>query len=411
MKKLPQLSLLALCGGLLFFVACSDLTDGAEPIGAPGLPEIPYAYSTIQFPPDFQFIPNFGNGGAAIDFDDLILIDEFGNVDLGDEIFVNIDPNVSSGNSFEMSNITDAGATLGRVLFYDPQLSLNNAVACGSCHRQKAAFADGQIASEGFGGKFTPRNSMAIVNVALNNNLFWDSRIASLRLMVTQPVQNHLEMGMESMDVLATKLARVDYYPELFQAAFGTREVTGDRIANALTQFLSAMVTANSRFDQAQQNDFASFNELERMGKDLFFGGRAKCSSCHSGANFSAPDSPFGEYGAPTVKGTANIGLDLVYADNGKGEGQFKIPSLRNIALTAPYMHDGRFNTLEEVVEHYNSGIQAHRNLDEKLIGADGNPMRLGLNDMEKQALVAFLRTLTDEDFIRDQRFSDPFSR
>lgn len=412
MKKLPQLSLLALSGGLLLFVACSELSDGAEPMGAPNLPGVPYAYSTIQFPPDFHFIPNFSNGGAVINFDDLVLIDEFGNVDLGEAIFVNVDSNNgSSGNSFEMSNITDAGATLGRVLFYDPQLSLNNAVACGSCHRQKAAFADGQTASEGFGGKFTPRNSMAIVNVALNNNLFWDSRIASLRQMVTQPVQNHLEMGMESMDVLASKLSKVDYYPDLFLAAFGSREITEDRIANALTQFLSAMVTANSRFDRAQQNDFATFNELERMGKDLFFGTRANCSSCHSGANFSAPDSPVGEYGSPTAKGTANIGLDLVYADNGKGEGQFKIPSLRNIALTAPYMHDGRFNTLEEVVEHYNSGIQAHRNLDEKFIGSDGNPLRLGLNEMEKQALVAFLKTLTDEDFIRDQRFSDPFSR
>ncbi len=377
---------------LAILAACELAVEKAPEIAAPDLPGEFYNYSDVEMPP--QMAGGFFNGGMVIDNNMLIN-------------FVD----VPVGNTFEMSNITDAGATLGRVLFYDRQLSINNAVACGSCHRQEFAFADGQTGSPGFGGKMTPRNSMAIVNVALNNNLFWDSRLASLREMVIQPVQNHIEMGMESMDVLSSKLAKSDFYPPLFEAAFGSPEVNEDRIASALTQFLSAMITANSKFDHGQENGFVNFSELEKMGKALFFSERAMCSSCHSGANFSAPDGPGDPYGTPTLKGTANIGLDLVYKDNGKGEGQFKIPSLRNIALTAPYMHDGRFNTLEEVVEHYNSGIQAHRNLDPKFIGPDGNPKRLELNALEKSALVAFLKTLTDEELLRDIRFSDPFQR
>ena len=380
----PLLCLLAV------LAACELSNEKPSEMDAPVLPENVYNYSNVDIPPFMA--GDFSNGGMVVDNGQLI------NLDFA-----------PSGNSFELANITDAGATLGRVLFYDRQLSINNAVACGSCHRQEFAFADGKKGSEGFGSKVTPRNSMGIVNVAMNNNLFWDSRIASLRQMVTKPVQNHIEMGMESMEVLSEKLAKADYYPPLFEAAFGTPQVTEGRIALALTQFLSSMITANSKFDHGQENNFAAFSELEKMGQGLFFSERAQCSSCHSGPNFSAPDAPGGPYGGSDVRGTANIGLDLVYQDNGKGDGQFKIPSLRNIALTAPYMHDGRFNTLEEVVEHYNSGIQAHHNLDPKFIGPDGNPRRLGLNVMEKSALVAFLKTLTDEQLVQDVRFSDPF--
>lgn len=381
-----------LLGLLAVLAACETTREQAPEMTAPVLPESFYNYSNVEMP--FGAARDFAIGGMVVDQQGLI---DFVTLPSGSE------------NAFELQNVTDAGATLGRVLFYDRQLSINNAVACGSCHRQEFAFADGRKGSEGFGGKVTPRNSMGIVNVAMNNNLFWDSRIASLRQMVVQPVQNHIEMGMESMEVLSKKLAKASYYPPLFEAAFGTPEVTEGRIASALTQFLSSMITANSKFDRGQEDNFAAFSELEKMGMTLFLSDRAKCASCHSGPNFSAPDGPGDPYGGSTVKGTANIGLDLLYRDNGKGEGQFKIPSLRNIALTAPYMHDGRFNTLEEVVEHYNSGIQAHTNLDAKLTGPDGNPQRLNLNAMEKSALVAFLKTLTDERLVQDPRFSDPF--
>ncbi len=338
-------------------------------------------------------------------------------------------------------NIDDHVATLGRVLFYDTRLSLNNTISCGSCHLQQSAFADPNPISVGFKGKTTSRNSMSIVNPVMNNNMFWDSRLPSVRDLVLEPVRNHIEMGMEEMDKLEQKLADVDFYQPLFEEAFGDQRVTEERIGQALTQFLNSMVSFDSKFDQGKHNNFSNLSPKETLGKDLFFSNKTKCSSCHAGANFSAPDGRFtaeminspninglssdlsfdpnpeiidefgfmgSEYGGE-VKGTANIGLDVVYEDNGKEDGQFKIPSLRNIELTGPYMHDGRFASLEEVVEHYNSGIQDHHNLDKKFKGDDGLPQRLGLNDTEKDALVAFLKTLTDVSFVTDEKFSDPF--
>ncbi|MEO6039339.1 MAG: cytochrome-c peroxidase, partial [Saprospiraceae bacterium] len=160
------------------------------------------------------------------------------------------------GFNFRNPQITNAGATLGRVLFYDPQLSLNNSTACASCHRQELAFSDGQASSKGFAGATTPRNSMAIINTGFNNNLFWDSRESSVLGLVTRPIQNHIEMGVEEMRRLEVKLAKVDYYPALFLAAFGESRVTEDRIASALSQFVSAITTSNSRFDLEAGNNF-----------------------------------------------------------------------------------------------------------------------------------------------------------
>lgn len=309
--------------------------------------------------------------------------------------------------------ITDDGATLGRVLFYDPKLSLNNSVACASCHNQSLAFADGLTSSKGFGGKTTPRNSMAIVNVVTNRNLFWDSREQSAKGLILRPIQNHIEMGMESLADLETKIATTDYYPELFKKAYNSEEVTSEKIADAMAQFLCSMVSADSKFDQGFEADFNNFSTLETLGKDLFFSAKTQCSGCHAGANFSAPDQPGGAYGGgfggENRKGAANIGLDLVTKDPGFENGKFRIPSLRNIALTAPYMHDGRFDNLEAVIEHYDKGIQAHPELDDKFISTSGEPVRLNLDALEKKALIAFLNTLTDESFITDERFSNPF--
>lgn len=304
--------------------------------------------------------------------------------------------------------VTNAGAQLGRVLFYDPQLSLNNRISCSSCHHQKLAFADAGAFSRGFNNKMTQRNSMAIVNIHGNNNFFWDSRVNSLTTMALMPIRDHVEMGIENIGQLELKLSRIPYYPDLFQKAFGDTKITEERIASALAQFMSSMVSFNSKFDIGKKNNFSNFNPLEKMGMELFFSEKSLCSSCHSGPNFSAPDFPRGAYSSPTVAGTANIGLDLVYRDNGKHEGQFKIPTLRNIELTAPYMHDGRFKTLEEVIEHYNSGVMLHHNLDPKLRQGQ-TPRRLNLNNIEKQALIAFLKTLTDNQFIHDERYSNPF--
>lgn len=397
---------------LAFFAAALVWMIGCQPIdsevnrfeGQLSLPTVPLDYATQDDLPQHlanTFINTFNNQPF---FDSFEFNGGLGIFDINNsDIFFDM-----SSGAF-LPQITDEGATLGRVLFYDPQLSLNNAVSCGSCHHQDKAFADGQQFSKGFGGKITPRNSMSIVNVGLNNNLFWDSRLASLQVMVTHPIQNHIEMGMESMEDIEVKLAKVDYYPALFEKAFGTQEITTERVSNAMTQFLSAMKTGKSKFDQGFENNFTNYTPLELEGKDLFMSTKTNCTSCHAGINFAAPDFPGGPYGQPSVKGTANIGLDLDYADEGKGEGKFRIPSLRNIALTGPYMHDGRFETLEEVVEHYNSGVQAHHALDHNLVDENGQPQRLNLSTFEKKALVAFLHTLTDDAFITDERYSNPF--
>ena len=256
----------------------------------------------------------------------------------------------------------------------------------------------------------------------------------SLPQLILEPIQNHIEMGMEDLQVLTRKLAASDYYPELFEKAYGDKQVTKNRIADAVSQFLGAMKSVDSKFDKGVQTNFRNFSAMERLGNDLFHSATLQCSSCHNGSNFSAPDFPGGEYGdggsSFTIDehgnvididpnnfgeggpaGTTNIGLDLVTKDEGRRDGNFRIPSLRNIALTAPYMHDGRFNTLAEVVEHYDNGVQAHPALDDKFKNPDGTIKRLNLTSVEKKALVAFLHTLTDESLITDERFSDPFRK
>lgn len=335
------------------------------------------------------------------------------------------------------TSYSNAGAQLGRVLFYDKRMSLNNTVACGSCHHQELAFSDMASLSAGFGGRKTHRNSMAITNPVVFSNLFWDSRANSPMDLSLRPVFDHIEMGMESDEMLETKLAATDFYPALFKAAFGSTEVTRKKVSFAISQFLSSMITKNSRFDVAVAREltsrgmnnggfnnlnthfgfdiasaqFSNFNALEQMGKDLFFSDRARCSRCHTGENLSAPEDPGSGYSAPTIAGTANIGLDRTYADNGKANGKFRIPSLRNVEITGPYMHDGRFANLDQVIDHYSRGIQPHPHLDKNLMVTGGTaPVRLNLTQEEKDALVAFLRTLTDVSFITDKKFSDPFA-
>lgn len=316
-------------------------------------------------------------------------------------------PEVGNGGVIVNHPVTNNElATLGRVLFYDGKLSKNNLTACASCHHQENGFADKAALSIGFAGKTTTRNSMGFCNTATNNNFFWDSRQRSIMNLVEEPISNHIEMGMENMDVLSTKLQEVSYYPELFADAYGDDEINPERISEAVSEFISSITTTETTFDREVANDFGNFTEMEKLGMALFFSDRAQCGSCHSGANFAASDGGGGEY--QQTRGTANIGLDIIYADNGQGQGQFKIPSLRNIGVTAPYMHDGRFETLKEVINHYNSNIQPHQNLDDKLIDG-GNPMTLNLNSLEVDAIEAFLHTLTDEELLIDPRFSNPF--
>ncbi len=325
-----------------------------------------------------------------------------------------------------IDNFNNHTATLGRVLFYDNALSINNSVSCASCHEQSKAFTDGKASSIGFSNGKTPRNAMSVVNVVENNNMFWDSRSKNPLDLSLKPVFNHIEMGILNDDMLVKQVQNMPYYSGLFLNAFNSSEITKDKISIALTVFMNAIFSKNSKFDKESKENFSGFSPLEKIGFELFNSNRMKCNQCHSTSNFSAPDFPGGPYGSgfgglnngkdilqdgnnnSGPKGTANIGLDLVYKDNGLFEGQFKIPTLRNIALTSPYMHDGRFKTLEEVLNHYSHGIKMHPNLDPKFID-NNQAIKLQMTNFEKEAIIAFLNTLTDYSLINNIKFSDPF--
>jgi cytochrome c peroxidase len=290
--------------------------------------------------------------------------------------------------------VTDAGATLGRVLFYDRRLSANDGVACGSCHVQALGFSDTARLSRGFAGGLTRRHAMGLTNARYyaSGRFFWDERAGTLEAQVLAPVQDAVEMGM-TLPALEAKLAATPFYPPLFRAAFGTPEVTSDRVARALAQFVRSLVSTNSRFDRgALAADGMTAEEREGM---RLFNGFAGCARCH------VPNSMAGD-------GAHNTGLDAAITDSGAGRGRFKVPSLRNVAVRPPYMHDGRFATLEAVVEHYDNGVRATPDLDPRLRGPGGARV-LGLTDVQKAALVAYMRALTDSTFLRDPRFADPF--
>jgi cytochrome c peroxidase len=374
---------------LFIIAACSDKSLISPIEEKLTLPEIPYGYDQLSLP--------IGSNIAG-SFDNFELIDN-------QTIFSN-----------SRAEITPWGATLGRVLFYDKKLSLNNTVSCASCHHQDKAFADGLQFSTGFEGRITTRNSMAIINPIVQNNLFWDSRSKTIHDLSLQPVQNHIEMGMEDLDRLVNKLENTEYYKPLFKKAFDEENISPENISKALSQFVASITTSRSRFDAGAQNNFSQFSELEKMGMQLFNSEKAKCSSCHGGGNMSALDGPNDPYGgggsfssAQDLRGATNIGLDLVYKDNGLGNGRFKIPSLRNIELTGPYMHDGRFSSLEQVVDHYSNGIKPHQHLDIKFTDGKGNVKPLNLSSLQKKAIVAFLKTLTDPEMTTDPKWSNPF--
>lgn len=314
--------------------------------------------------------------------------------------------------------ITDDGATLGRVLFYDKNLSINNTISCASCHLQANGFSDPATFSTGFEGQLTPRNSMGLINARFyaNGKFFWDERAATLEEQTLLPIQDHIEMGMH-LDTLIKKLNTITYYPDLFEKAFGNKAITSDRISKALSQFTRTIVSFNSKYDvgrasfpantpQRLLGDFSNFTTQENRGKEIFFADTS-CSICHGSEAF-------------TGRIAANNGLDVVYTDKGLGGisgnvneiSKFKTPSLRNIELTAPYMHDGRLKTLEDVVEHYSSGIQSHPNLSPTLREGgmlNGAPKRLNLSSADKAALVAFLKTLTDNSIAGEAKYSNPF--
>ncbi|TWT35687.1 Methylamine utilization protein MauG precursor [Posidoniimonas corsicana] len=301
--------------------------------------------------------------------------------------------------------LTNAGATLGRVLFYDPRLSHNNSTACASCHQQEHGFTDPDPVSEGFDGELTDRNSMGLANARYNGSgaFFWDERSPTLEHQVLQPIQNPVEMGITDLGDLEAKLAATDFYPQLFEQAFGTPEVTSERMSAAMSQFVRSMVSYNAKFDQAFREggppDFGSVLTVsEERGHQLF---ADRCDGCH-------------RTNAQVSVDTHNIGLDLISdeelgTDEGAGDGEFKVPSLRNVAVRGTYMHDGRFDSLEDVIRFYSTGIRDNPNLDPLLTLPNGRPVRFNFIDQEVADLIAFLGTLTDDVLLTSEMFSNPF--
>jgi cytochrome c peroxidase len=307
--------------------------------------------------------------------------------------------------------VTNAGALLGRVLFYDTRLSVNNTISCGSCHQQKHAFTAPRRFSLGFNGKEGDRNAMSLVNArfAPRGRFFWDERAATLEQQVLMPIENKVEMG-HQVPALVESLDKDSQYGALFLKAFGDARVTQERLARALAQFVRSLVSFRSKYDEglvqarSVRADFANFTAQENHGKRVFL---RRCAVCHlpagQGAVFFLP-----------VPRNNGLDADARVADAGVADvtfnpfqaGQFKSPELRNVEHTAPYMHDGRFTTLEQVMDFYSTGVKPHPNLDGSL---RVSRERLKMDDTEKAALVAFLKTLSDPHFLTDPKFSDPF--
>lgn len=320
----------------------------------------------------------------------------------------------------------DQKAALGRVLFYDKHLSINNSVSCATCHKQAFAFADNAAGSRGFENKVTSRNSMPLANIPAPNmfggidnvNLFWDGRSSSLKDLIMRPIGNHVEMGLRDVATLPGKLEELSYYSQLFIDAYGDDDITTERISDAMSLFIQAIRADNSKFDKQQQGEKV-MTAQELYGMTLF-DSKYNCRTCHALSNSSSV------YGGstPTFTGPnfVNIGLDdltpgITAKDRGRGvisgnpadDGKFRIPNLHNIALTAPYMHDGRFNTLEDVIDHYSHNIITNANLDIRLRDQNGKALVMNIGEQDKAALVAFLNTLTDHQMLVDPKFSNPF--
>lgn len=322
--------------------------------------------------------------------------------------FVAIQDNTPADNP-----TTNWGATLGRVLFYDKQLSKNQTIACASCHQQATGFTDTAQFSTGFNGQLTERHSMALANAAyyFNGRFFWDERAATLEEQVLQPFQDPIEMGMTLKEV-EERIQASEYYPILFRRAFENGEMSRENIAKALAQFVRSMVSYQSKFDKGRAHvnnvfeDFPNFTEEENFGKTIFTSNdKVNCFSCHN-TEALITDNPRnnGLYATNNDLGVS------VHTNNPFDEGKMKAPSLKNVALRGRFMHDGSIVGLEDVIRHYNFRIKANENLDFHLVDVStGMPVTMDLGPTEVKALKVFLNTLTDEHLITDAKFSDPF--
>lgn len=374
--------------------------DRDELLAVLNLPEIPFDYENIPFP------------------------DHYLNNPLPDPPYRFQYAAIDSDNTPASNPTTNEGAELGRVLFYEEKLSANGTVACASCHTQETGFSDPKVFSVGFEGALTRRHSMSLTNARFydTGKFFWDERAETLEEQVLMPFQDPVEMGL-TLDQLVEIVEDQPYAAPLFKDAFGDENVTTDRISKALAQFIRSLVSIHAKYDEGRVLvsspliDFPNFSVEENLGKTLFYApniaGSPSCHSCHSSEAFLAPllapnANTIGSINGLDAESTADLGI---FESTGLNNhiGKFKIPSLRNIALSAPYMHDGRFANLDEVIDHYSTGMQNHPRTLPFMLDDNGDAVKYNFTVLEKEALIAFLNTLTDYQFISDEKFSNPF--
>ena len=303
----------------------------------------------------------------------------------------------------EDNPLTEEGVALGRRLFYDPILSGNLSQSCSSCHKQEAAFSDpGKKFSSGINGFTGRRNTQALINMGFNLHFFWDGRSKSIEEQAFDPVKNPLEMHLPWKDA-ADRIRNHSFYANEFEKIFGTKQIDSTHIVKALAQFVRTLISSDSRFDRRMRNEI-NLTTSELNGYVIFNTEKGDCFHCHGiDGGRLLTDNRF-----------HNNGLDEEFTDLGLAEftgkesdrGKFLTPTLRNIALTGPYMHDGRFSTLEEVIDHYNQGGKSSPTIDPlmKHVGSG-----LNLTKQEKADLLAFLNSLTDSTFISNKKYSSPF--
>jgi len=296
---------------------------------------------------------------------------------------------------FKNNPLTEEGFQLGRHLFYDPILSRDNTISCASCHLQATGFThvDHDL-SHGIEGKIGTRNSLALMNLAWTKDFMWDGGVNHLDVQPLAPMTSSVEMD-EKLDNIVAKLQKQEKYQLLFEKAFRTKKITGQLTLKALSQFLVQLKTSNSKYDKVMRNE-DKFSNSEQKGYDLF---KANCASCHKEPLFTSDTF---ENNGLALDATLNDVGRMKITGNPNDYQKFKVPTLRNIQFTFPYMHDGRFKTLTEVVKHYNSGIDKSKTLSRDLL----KPMNLSDND--RVDLVAFLKTLSDTEFLFDPRFAYP---
>jgi cytochrome c peroxidase len=327
---------------------------------------------------------------------------------------------ITKDNTNAENVISDKTATLGRVLFYDKKLSLNNTIACANCHQQEFAFSDTSILSKGLNGELTGRHSMRLINARFSQEIrfFWDERALTLEDQTTRPIQDHVEMGFSGtnnnpgIDSLINRLNQITYYQQLFNYAFGNPEISEEKIQKALAQFVRSIQSFDSKFDIGRSQvpnlgaPFPNFTTEENAGKQLFLNPPAQngagCQGCHRAPEFDI-DPNSRNNGVVQAAGNTSI-LDLTNT---------RAPTLRDIFnpsgdLNGPLMHNGAFTTINQVIDHYNlvPNNPNNTNLDLRLAGPGGN---LQLSQGQKNQLIAFLRTLTGNDVYTNPKWSDPF--